>query len=186
MFPSSHCPFRQVPKGSTLATGLEEKLNHATHQERTLMMNKMTEEEGAACMHNVQCTTQTWFATPHAAAFSPWWRGSRKEGRGREREERKAAAPFHYMLRPQPRQEASHSSPPPSAQREQEREGGRRRFANLSLSLCEQISNLQKGSPTSIQMLGSNFMPRDFHTFKEGLFQHTWINLFAGSRDLTN
>ena len=59
------------------------------------MMNKMTEEEGAACMHNVQCTTQTWFATPHAAAFSPWWRGSRKGGRKGEREKGSCSLPLH-------------------------------------------------------------------------------------------
>ena len=122
MFPSSHCPFRQVPKGSTLATGLEEKLNHATHQERTLMMNKMT-EEGAACMYNVQHKHGLPRHTPPPSPHG---------GVAQEREERKAAAPLHYMLRPQPRQEASHSSPPPSAQSEQEREGGRRRFANVS------------------------------------------------------
>ena len=61
------------------------------------MMNKMT-EEGAACMHNVQCTTQTWFATPHAAAFSQWvaWlKKGRKEGRGREREKGSCSLPLH-------------------------------------------------------------------------------------------
>ena len=90
-------------------------------------------------MH-AQCTMYNTNMVCHATRrrllpMVAWLKKGRKEGRGREREERKAAAPFHYMLRPQPRQEASHSSPPPSAQSEQEREGGRRRLANVSLSM---------------------------------------------------